>query len=51
MKTVVLCGITLLAVVPAFAQTSAPAAGDPASKTVTLTGCVGGGARRRSRSR
>ena len=44
MKTVVLCGITLLAVVPAFAQTSAPAAGDPSSKTVTLTGCVGGGA-------
>ena len=44
MKTVVLCGLTLLAVVPAFAQTSAPAAGDPSSKTVTLTGCVGGGA-------
>jgi hypothetical protein len=42
-KTVVLCGLTLLAVVPAFAQTSAPAAGDPSSKTVTLTGCVGGG--------
>jgi hypothetical protein len=43
-KTVVLCGLTLLAVVPAFAQTSAPAAADPSSKTVTLTGCVGGGA-------
>ena len=44
MKTVVLCSLTLLAMVPAFAQTSAPAAGDPSSKTVTLTGCVGGGA-------
>jgi hypothetical protein len=43
MKTVVLCGITLLAVAPAFAQTSAPAGADPASKTVTLAGCVGGG--------
>jgi hypothetical protein len=43
MKTVVLCGITLLAVAPAFAQTSAPVKTDPASKTVTLTGCVGGG--------
>ena len=44
MKTVVLCGITLLTVAPAFAQTSAPAAATPASKTVTLAGCVGGGA-------
>ena len=44
MKTVVLCCITLLAVAPAFAQTSAPASADPANKTVTLTGCVGGGA-------
>jgi hypothetical protein len=43
MKTVVLCGITLLAVAPAFAQTSTPASADPVSKTVTLTGCVGGG--------
>ena len=43
MKTVVLCGITLLAVAPAFAQTSTPASADPANKTVTLTGCVGGG--------
>ena len=32
MKTVVLCGITLLAVAPAFAQTSAPAAPDPAEE-------------------
>jgi hypothetical protein len=43
MKTVVLCGITLLAVAPAFAQTSTPASADSAIKTVTLTGCVGGG--------
>jgi hypothetical protein len=43
MKTVVLCGIALLAVAPAFAQTSTPASADPANKTVTLTGCVGGG--------
>ena len=43
MKTVVLFGFTLLGIVPAFAQTSAPAAGDSSSKTVTLTGCVGGG--------
>jgi hypothetical protein len=43
MKTVVLCGITLLAVAPAFAQTRTPANADPVSKTVTLTGCVGGG--------
>lgn len=43
MKTVVLCGIALLAVAPAFAQTSAPVKMDPANKTVTLTGCVGGG--------
>jgi hypothetical protein len=43
-KTAVLCGLTLLVVAPAFAQTSAPAAGDPSGKTVTLTGCVGGGA-------
>ena len=43
MKTVVLCGITLLAVAPAFAQTSTPVPTNPANKTVTLTGCVGGG--------
>jgi hypothetical protein len=43
MKTVVLCGITLLTAAQAFAQTIAPASADPASKTVTLTGCVGGG--------
>jgi hypothetical protein len=43
MKTVVLCGFTLLVVVPAFGQTGAPAATDPVNKTVTLTGCVGGG--------
>ena len=43
MKTVVLCGITLLTVAPAFAQTSAPAGANPAAKTVTLAGCVGGG--------
>jgi hypothetical protein len=45
MKTLVLCGITLLAVAPAFAQTSFPAgANQSADKIVTLTGCVGGGA-------
>src|SRR5258705_12156141 len=44
MKIVVLCGLTLLVVVPAFGQTGVPAAADPANKTVTLTGCVGGGA-------
>ena len=43
MKTVVLCGITLLAVAPAFAQTSPPVPSNPVNKTVTLTGCVGGG--------
>ena len=43
MNTVVLFGITLLAVAPALAQTSAPASAVPADKTVTLTGCVGGG--------
>ena len=37
MKMVVLCGLTLIAAAPAFAQTSS-------QKTVTLTGCVGGGA-------
>jgi hypothetical protein len=43
MRTVVLCSITLLAVAPAFAQTGTPASADPAHKSVTLTGCVGGG--------
>jgi hypothetical protein len=43
MRTVVLCGLTLLAVVPAFGQTGVPADADTANKTVTLTGCVGGG--------
>jgi hypothetical protein len=44
MKTVVLCGITLLAAATASAQTSATAtAADQPASTVTLTGCVGGG--------
>jgi hypothetical protein len=43
MKTVVLCGITLLAAATASAQTSASAAADQPTNTVTLTGCVGGG--------
>jgi hypothetical protein len=43
MKTVVLCGITLLVVVPALAQTSLSPGGDQPNKTVTVTGCVGGG--------
>jgi len=43
MKAVALFGISLLTVAPAFAQTSAPASADPANRTVTLTGCVGGG--------
>jgi hypothetical protein len=42
MKTVVLCGITLLAAATASAQTSA-AVPDQSTSTVTLTGCVGGG--------
>lgn len=44
MKTAVLCGITLLAVAPALAQTSSPVAADQTAKAITLTGCVGGGA-------
>jgi len=44
MKTVVLCGLTLLVVGPAFGQTGVPPAADRANKTVMLTGCVGGGA-------
>lgn len=43
MKTAMLCGITLLAAAPVFAQTAAPAAADPTPKTVIMTGCVGGG--------
>jgi hypothetical protein len=43
MKTAVLFGFTLLAIAPAFAQTTSQSPGDPAIRTVTLTGCVGGG--------
>jgi hypothetical protein len=45
MKTALLCGITLLAAAPVFAQSSASEAapGQTDTKTVTLTGCVGGG--------
>jgi hypothetical protein len=43
MKTVVLCGITLLGAASAFAQTPTTPAPDQPNKTVTLTGCVGGG--------
>src|SRR5580704_16112209 len=43
MKAVALFGISVLTVAPAFAQTSATASADPANRTVTLTGCVGGG--------
>jgi hypothetical protein len=42
MKTAVLCGIALLYSSAAFAQTS-PAAVPDSAKTITLTGCVGGG--------
>jgi hypothetical protein len=41
MKTILLCGITLLTVAPAFAQTSAPATAARANTAVTMTGCVG----------
>ena len=41
MKTIMLCGMTLLTVAPAFAQTSAPATMNRANTTVTMTGCVG----------
>ena len=41
MKTVVLCGITLLAAATVSAQTGATA--DQPANAVTLTGCVGGG--------
>jgi hypothetical protein len=44
MKTIVLCGITLLSVAPTFAQTSAQPTADSANKTITLTGCVGSSA-------
>ena len=45
MKTAILCGITLIAAGPAFAQSSATgaAAGQTDATTVTLTGCVAGG--------
>src|SRR5207344_1368264 len=43
MKTVVLCGVALLAVAPALAQTNPVPGTDQPVKTVTLTGCVGGG--------
>src|SRR5258708_2931588 len=45
MKAAILCGITLLAAAPVFAQSSATEAapGQIDSNTVTLTGCVGGG--------
>jgi hypothetical protein len=43
MKTVVLCAVTLLASAAAWAQTSSAAIADSSSKTVTLTGCIGGG--------
>src|SRR6185503_18186247 len=48
MKTAVLCGIALACSAAAFAQTPAASPASPVSvtdapKTVTLTGCVGGG--------
>ena len=45
MKTALLCGITLLAAAPVFAQSSATEAAPEQldTKTLTLTGCVGGG--------
>src|SRR3954451_6257435 len=43
MKTVALCAVTLLASTAASAQTSSLAMPDSSNKTVTLTGCVGGG--------
>jgi hypothetical protein len=43
MKTVVLCAVTLLASTAAWAQTSSAPGADSSNKTVTLTGCVGGG--------
>jgi hypothetical protein len=43
MKIAVLCGLTLLVVGPALAQTSLPPQADQPDKTVTVTGCVGGG--------
>jgi hypothetical protein len=44
MKSIVLCGLTLLSVVPALVQTSVQPTADSANKTVTLTGCVGSSA-------
>ena len=43
MKIAVLCGITLLVVAPTLAETSLPPDADQPDKTVTVTGCVGGG--------
>jgi hypothetical protein len=43
MKTVVLWGIALMVAAPALAQTHPTPAGDQPVKTVTVTGCVGGG--------
>ena len=43
MKTVLLCGISLIVVAPALARTSLQPEPDLPNKTVTLTGCVGGG--------
>jgi hypothetical protein len=43
MKTVVLWGVALLVVAPALAQTNPAPGADQPVKTVTLTGCVGGG--------
>ena len=43
MKIAALYGITLLVVGPALAQTSLPPDADRPDKTVTVTGCVGGG--------
>src|SRR5258706_2367785 len=42
MKTTLLCGIALVCSSAAFGQTP-PASGADAPKTITLTGCVGGG--------
>ena len=48
MKTAVLCGFTLLAIEPLFAQTNPQPGADDPNKTVTLTGCVAGGADERA---
>jgi pilus assembly protein FimV len=43
MKTAVLTGFLIVCSAAAFAQTPAAAPQSPASRTITLTGCVGGG--------